>query len=243
MGKLQSVLETGLRKSGHNWRGIGVIASVAFVRPVFVRPVFVGLIAVTGLTAVTGVIGAMPAAAQFQSEGYQFLKAVKDRDGDAATEMLNQPGTQVINTRDITSGESGLHLVTARRDATWIRFLIQRGANPNIADNAGVTPIQLATSLGFVEGVEALIEGGANVNVADSQGETPLISAVHQRNVALARRLLGEGANPDQNDNSGRSARDYMDLMIGNTLMVREFEAADAEREGQGTTRQYGPSF
>ena len=32
---------------------------------------------------------AAPASAQFQSEGYKFLEAVKDREGDVATDMLN----------------------------------------------------------------------------------------------------------------------------------------------------------
>jgi len=184
-----------------------------------------------------------PAAAQMYSQGYKFLEAVKDRDGDAVTEMLNEPGTQVINTRDITTGDSGLHVVTARRDVTWVKFLLQRGANPNVRNNQGITPLQLATRLGFVEGAEELIRKGADVSVADSQGETPLISAVHQRNVEMVRRLLAEGADPDRNDNSGRSARNYMELMNGNTLMKREFEENDEKREGQGTRQQYGPSF
>ena len=130
-----------------------------------------------------------------------------------------------------------------RRDVLWVRFLLQRDADPNIRNSQGVTPLQIATRLGFVEGVEELIKGGAEISVADSQGETPLISAVHQRNVALVRRLLAQGADPDRNDNSGRSARDYMELMNQNTLLRLEFEKADAEREEKGTTKQYGPSF
>ena len=200
-------------------------------------------IASAGLALGLAFAATAPVSAQLYSEGYQFLEAVKDRDGDTATEMLNQPGTQVINTRDITTGETGLHVVVARRDVTWVKFLLQRGANPNIRDRNGLTPIQLATRLGFIEGVEELIKKGAQVNVADSQGETPLIAAVHQRNVGLVRRLLAQGADPDRNDNSGRSARDYLELMTGNTLLKREFEVADAERGETGTQEQYGPSF
>lgn len=184
-----------------------------------------------------------PVAAQLYSEGYEFLQAVKDRDGDVATEMLNQPGTQIINTRDITTGDTGLHLVVQRRDTLWVRFLLQRGANPNVRNNEGLTPLQLATRLSFIEGVEELIKKGAQVNVADSQGETPLISAVHQRDVPLVRELLAQGADPDRNDNSGRSARDYMELMTGNSLMRREFELADEKRGEQPTQQNYGPSF
>lgn len=186
---------------------------------------------------------AVPAAAQFQSEGYQFLEAVKEREGDKATDMLNKPGSTIVNSRDITSGDTGLHIVVARNDAVWIRFLLQRGADPNIRNRKGVSPLQLATSLGFTEGVEALISGGASVNVSDQTGETPLIAAVHSRNVPLVRLLLEKGADPDRNDNSGRSARDYIELMNGNTLMKQEIANADAKRAEAGTKRDYGPSF
>lgn len=185
----------------------------------------------------------VPAAAQFQSEGYKFLEAVKEREGDDATDMLNKPGSTIVNTRDITSGDTGLHIVVARSDVLWIRFLLQRGADPNIRNKKGVTPLQLATSMGFTEGVEALIKGGASVNVSDQTGETPLIAAVHSRNVGLVRVLLDKGADPDHYDNSGRSARDYMELMSGNTLMKQEFTNADAKREEAGPKRDYGPSF
>ena len=185
----------------------------------------------------------IPAAAQFQSEGYKFLEAVKDREGDVATDMLNKPGTQVVNTRDITSGDTGLHLVVQRRDVLWIRFLLQRGADPNIRNKKGITPLQLATAMGFTDGVEALIKGGANVNVGDQTGETPLIAAVHQRNPELVRVLLAQGADPDHNDNSGRSARQYMELMSGNSPLKQEFANADAKRAESGTKKNYGPSF
>jgi ankyrin repeat protein len=186
---------------------------------------------------------AAPAAAQFQSEGYKFLEAVKDREGDVATDMLNKPGTQVVNTRDVTSGDTGLHLVVQRRDVLWIRFLLQRGADPNIRNKKGITPLQLATAMGFVDGVEALIKGGANVNVGDQTGETPLIAAVHQRNPELVRVLLAQGADPDHNDNSGRSARQYMELMSGNTILKQVFQEADDKRAGKEPKRQYGPSL
>ena len=192
----------------------------------------------------SAIVLSAPAAAQFQSEGYQFLEAVKDREGDKATDMLNKPGTQIVNTRDITSGDTGLHIVIARSDAVWTRFLLQRGADPNIRNRKGVTPLQLATALGFIEGAEALIKGGANVNIADQTGETPLIAAVHARNTALVRLLLAQGADPDRNDNSGRSARNYMELQNGNGMLRQEFEAADKKRaETAGTKKNYGPSF
>lgn len=197
----------------------------------------------SAILPVLAAVLAVPVAAQFQSDGYKFLEAVKDREGDEVTELLSQPGTQLVNTRDITSGDTGLHIVVARSDVLWIRFLLQRGADPNIRNKKGLSPLQLATAMGFADGVEALIKGGASVNVSDQTGETPLIAAVHSRNVAMVRLLLEKGADPDRNDNSGRSARNYMELMSGNSLMKQEFDNADAKRAATGTKRDYGPSF
>lgn len=194
--------------------------------------------------ALLGAVAATPVAAQMFSDGYEFLKAVKDRDGDAVTNALNEPGTTIVNTRDLTTGETALHIVTERRDALWIRFLTARGANPNIRNKKGITPLQLAVTLGFTEGVEALITAGAEVEVTDSSGETPLIAAIHRRDVALIRLLLAQGANPDRADNSGRSARDYASLMTGNSSIIAEFERADAERAKKaGEAGNYGPSI
>ncbi len=186
---------------------------------------------------------ATPVSAQFQSEGYQFLEAVKERDGNKATDMLSKPGTQIVNTRDITSGDTGLHISVQRSDLLWVRFLLQRGGDPNIRNKKGVTPLQLATALGFAEGAEELIKKGASIDIADQTGETPLIAAVHARNVSLVRLLLSKGADPDRSDNSGRSARDYLKLMAGNALLLQEFEAADKKRAETGTKKNYGPSF
>ncbi len=193
------------------------------------------------LAALAAATLTVPAAAQMFSEGYEFLKAVKDRDGQAVTDALNKPGSVVVNSRDIASGETALHIVTQRRDLVWIRFLTQNGANPNIADKKGVTPLVLAVNLGIPEAVEELIRVGARVDVPNSAGETPLIAAVHRRDAGLIRVLLANGASPDRTDNSGRSARDYAELLNANSQIIAEFERAEAARAGSGVNQTYGP--
>jgi uncharacterized protein len=226
------------------WQELGKVQTVltGFLRKLPLRRAIANALVASAVVGVASVPLA-PAAAQMFSEGYQFLKAVKDRDGDAATDMLNKPGTQIVNSRDLTSGDTGLHIVVQRMDGLWVRFLLQRGADPNIRNKRGVAPLQLATSIGFIEGAEELIKGGASVNISDQTGETPLIAAVHARNVPMVRMLLDKGGDPDRNDNSGRSARDYMMVMAGNTLMKQEFDTADKKRAEKGTPKDYGPSF
>lgn len=185
---------------------------------------------------------AVPAGAQLYSEGYQFLQAVKNREGDDATEMLNEPGSTIVNSRDITSGETGLHITVDRRDLTWTQFLLQEGANPNIADNRGRTPLIAAVEIGFVEGVEALVEAGARMDIANETGETPLIAAVHARNIELIEVLVSAGADPDRADNAGRTARDYAGMPGVSARVLNAIETNESD-EDEGESRIYGPVF
>lgn len=149
------------------------------------------------------------ASAQF-SDSYNFLKAVRDRDGTKATEILSKPGTVIVDTRDVSTGETALHIVTKRRDTTWLSFLLSRGAKPDVRDRDGNTPLLLAAQIGFLDGADLLLKRRAMVDSTNGQGETPLILAVQQRDVAFVRLLLAAGANPAKTDRAtGLSALGY----------------------------------
>ncbi|ETI63358.1 ankyrin [Sphingobium sp. C100] len=149
------------------------------------------------------------AHAQF-SDNYNFLKAVKERDGQKVTDLIQKPGSTVINSRDVTSGENALHYVVDRRDNSWLTFLLAKGANPNLTDNDGNTPLMDAVQNRFEEGVRTLLAYKAQVDKANDSGETPLIRAVQLRDVGLVRLLVAQGANADKRDSiAGMSARDY----------------------------------
>lgn len=175
---------------------------------------------------------AVPAAAQVStSPGYSFLQAVRERDGAKVTELIEQPGSNVVNYRD-DRGEAGLHLVVGQRDLTWLRFLLGKGADANIANRAGDTPLILASRIGFAEGADLLLSRGAEVDRANRRGETALIIAVQQRNLPLVRLLAERGANSNKTDNAtGRSARDYAKMDSRGPEMLRLMDAAKAAKK------------
>lgn len=193
---------------------------------------------ILSLAGLVTLSAAAPAVAQF-SESYKFLEAVRKKDGEKVTEALADPAQTVVNTRDVTSGETALHIVTNRRDLTWMQFLIAKGANVNVRDAKGMTPLVSAVNANFPEGVELLVDKGARLNDSNNAGETPLITAVHNRNIAVIRLLLKAGADPDRADNSGRSAKDYARLAGGNLLAEIE---ANAKSKGD-KAKSYGPKF
>lgn len=185
----------------------------------------------------------IPSAAQAQfSDSYNFLKAVRDRDGAKATTLVEKPGGTVVNTRDIKNGETALHIVTARRDLTWMSFLIGKGAKPDLTDAKGETPLMLATQLRWVEGAQFLLAAKANIEKANDNGETPLIRAVQLRDLAMIRLLVAEGANPDKKDAiAGMSARDYAERE-GRSAGLTELLAAAKPAKPANSAVQ-GPTF
>ena len=198
---------------------------------------------IAALALVAGGISlGVPAQAQF-STSYKFLEAVRKKEGKEVTDMLAVPGSTLVNTRDISTGDTPLHIVVARRDLTWVQFLAAKGANVNARNNKGETPLQLASNLGFSEGVENLLKLGAKVDEPNATGETPLIAATHRKDAALARVLLKAGANPARNDNSGRSALDYASLDGRSNPVLAEIENAAKAAAGKPKASAYGPKF
>ncbi len=175
----------------------------------------------------------LPAAAgaQQMSPGYLFLKAIRDEDGNKVNDILGQPGQTIINTKDRTTGEGALHIVAKSGNLTYLRFLLAKGANPNLQDNRGNTPALLAVESGSVEAINALAARKANLNLGNSSGETPLIRAVQLRNLDMVRALIAAGANPDQADViAGMSARDYAKRDTRTPALLKLMDEAPAAK-------------
>jgi ankyrin repeat protein len=165
------------------------------------------------------------AAAQFQSPTSVFLKAVRESDGAKVQEVLSAPGTTILDSRDSGTGQAALHIVVARRDLTWLSFLLGKGARPDIKDKDGTTPLMIAAQLGFTEGADMLMRSRARVDEPNNQGETPLIRAVQHRDLRMIKLLLEAGANPDRADTlAGLSARDYAKRDSRNGAVLRAIE-------------------
>ena len=190
------------------------------------------------ILAATIALAAGPAAAQF-SDSFNFIKAVKDANGSDAMTYLNKPGQPVLNARDGESGGTALHIVTRRHDATWLSFLLARGADTALRDKQGLTPLLIAAQGSDVASATLLLQAGANVNAIDTNGETPLILAVHNRDLPMTRLLLTNRANPDTADTiAGKSARDYAQEDRRGTALVKMFDEAKAKPP----TRVMGPT-
>lgn len=166
-----------------------------------------------------------PAAAQYVSDAEPFISAVRERDGNKATELLDSRPA-IVNSRN-TKGETALNVVIARSDDSWTKFLLSKNADPNLPDSAGNTPLITAARVGYVEAVDLLLRLGARVDAANKMGETALIVAVQQRQTDAVKLLLSKGADPDKKDAAaGYSARDYAKRDTRNREVLAAIEAA-----------------
>jgi ankyrin repeat protein len=174
---------------------------------------------------------AAPAAAQISLSSGDFVAAVRDRDGDKAMELLNSRGPQIINLRN-DRGETALIVAIQRRDDTWTGFLLNQGADPNLAARNGETPLIAAARVGYMGALADLIRLKAKIDTANRMGETPLIVAVQNRHPDIVKVLLALGADPDKADSAaGYSARDYAKRDSRTRELLKLIEAADAERK------------
>ena len=165
--------------------------------------------AIVAIVAASAMLFASPVAAQNKGlDGISFVKAIQDGNNDDAVKLFTGNPT-LVNARDL-NGQTALIAAIDNRDRQWAGYLLQQGADPNLAGKEGETPLLAAARVGFEEAAEWLISMGAKVDTANRAGETPLIVAVQRRQVSLVRLLIKSGANPDKADSvAGYSARDY----------------------------------
>ena len=160
--------------------------------------------------AIAAALLAAPAVAQLTgSDGEAFLSAMREGEGSKALDLIDKPGSTVVNYRG-SDGNGGLHIAMRNRNGNWVGYMLAHDADPNLGDKDGDTPLIIAARLGYSEGAARMLMARAQVDKTNKLGETALIVAVQRRQPAIVKMLLEAGADPDKVDHaSGYSARDY----------------------------------
>lgn len=97
-----------------------------------------------------------------------------------------------VNSRESVYQMSALHFAAAHGNVEIARFLLRNGADINLKDTNGETPLHHAVGDGRTEMVELLIALGADVNASDKEGKTPIKGA--NESGQLRKMLLAAGA-------------------------------------------------
>jgi ankyrin repeat protein len=125
-------------------------------------------------------------------DGWMLDERSPGRDFDLEfLELILRSGAKV-NAQTVT-GKTALHLAPATGPQRG--FLLEHGANPNIGDELGMTPLHLAAKYGGTEVCEELCRHGARLEQADKYGLTPLLWAAQEAFPETASALIRLGAN------------------------------------------------
>lgn len=79
-------------------------------------------------------------------------------------------------------------------DADRVRFLVKEGADVNVRDAGGFTPLDTAARNRLASLVEILIDAGADPNKPDADGFFPLLHAINRNHVPTVEMLAKKGA-------------------------------------------------
>lgn len=110
-----------------------------------------------------------------------------------------------------------------------LRELIDAGADVNVVDNHGFTPLQRALQSGNLDAVEKLLLANANVNAETDAGVTPLDIAIATNNAVAVRMLLAAKANPSRGNPlaaaSSQGNLSAVELLLGNHASVNAMDS------------------
>lgn len=108
----------------------------------------------------------------------------------------------------IQNGWNALLLAVADGDIAKARYLLQKGADPNIANKLGASPLGFASLYGNLSLCKLLLSFGAEINQADPMGITALMKAAEGGHTAVVSLLLEKGADPAPVNSDDKTALD-----------------------------------
>ncbi len=149
---------------------------------------------------------------------YVGAKAILDQDKQALLKFLNN--NDDVNAKN-KYGETLLN-IAARWDKEAMEVFIEKGAEIDLQNDKGVTPLMSAASSGNIEAVQALMTKKANINLQNNDGDTALHVALNQESEDIALALVKAGAKVDIANNNGVYALHLATSMETTKLLIEK---------------------
>jgi ankyrin repeat protein len=85
-----------------------------------------------------------------------------------------------VNCRLQGDGWTSLIMATKKGGEEIVRYLLAKGANPNVSSYAGYTPLMRAAGLGETDLVSILLDANCDISAQDEAGQTAYSIALHE---------------------------------------------------------------
>jgi len=132
-----------------------------------------------------------------------LIESAKDNYDDIISMFISMDGD--LNTTGDDNGTTLLLWETHNNSKDKTLLLIEKGADVNIKNYKGATPLQAAANNNFIEIAKLLIENGANINSKDKDGWTPLYAAFSSNSIEAMILLIEEGADINAKNKKGNT--------------------------------------
>ena len=145
----------------------------------------------------------------------EFIKKLLDKGANVNWRVQESTWFRTVFTSQWVheDGATAFWRAAQSSDLAVMKLLLDRGADPNIATNVGVTPLQVAAGIGWVEGItyqwskdanvetlKMLLKLGADPNAQAQTGRTALHGAGHKGSTEAIQLLVDAGARLDTRD-------------------------------------------
>ena len=135
-----------------------------------------------------------------------------------ASQIGNQPAVRMLCNRkadvhrcENISGHSSLLIATKQGHFEIVKYLIDAGADPEIRDKFGFTPVLMSIVEQKTDCLATLLGYGVLIERRDDNHDTPLISAIRCKNKEAIRMLISAGADVTVKTRDNKSIFDVAD--------------------------------
>lgn len=141
--------------------------------------------------------------------------------------LLTQPLARGLSPNTMDQAEDAtslLHYAAFGCRLECIDVLLEFGADINLANSRGTTPLFMAVYGNCRRCVRQLVERGAQINVANANGRRPLYEAIQSQSLLVAKELTELGANTSDPLPDGRSVVQLVRDSYANSYYKRDGE-------------------
>ena len=156
-----------------------------------------------GHTAVLGRLRSL------ETDEQRWLHAAEDGDMKELTRQLDKGCVEIdglletVNNEGNTIQTTVLDIATGQRREPVVRLLLNRGANPDLANTHGCTALMNAAGKGSLRVMRLLVEAKAEINAVDEDGYTAFHVTCSDNHPECAEALVRAGCDTSLRDTDG----------------------------------------